>query len=240
MAGLGHVFWEARLLEGQSFDLGSLPGGVTKTTFYGPLAGAISGDTAAHGDFDGDGVADLAICSPCDDPLGRVEAGTVHVLYGNRFARWPALVDLAAGSLPSSDLVEIAEIYGANGLSGGDRGDTLCYSAATGDVDGDNRVDLIVNEMRGNGALGGTDVGNLIVVPGSLLDRGIRILFDDFESGATSAWSVAKPASPGGDEAAGPGPGAASTETRAGSSKRGADGRGAAPRERPVEPPPRP
>ncbi|HVS15653.1 MAG TPA: hypothetical protein VMV46_17140 [Thermoanaerobaculia bacterium] len=186
-SGLGHVFWEARLLKGQSFDLGSLPAGVEKTTLYGPSAGAIGGDTATQGDFDGDGVADLAMCSPCDSPLGRNDAGTAHVLYGSRTGRWPALIDLAPGNLPEASLVEIAAVYGAKA------GDVLCYSAARGDHDGDGRADLIVNEMKGDGTAV-NDVGNLIVVGGDLLDRGIVLFRDGFGSGDASSWTVVKPA----------------------------------------------
>jgi len=56
---------------------------------------------------------------------------------------------------------------GANGAAPGDAGDTLSYSAASGDVDGDGRIDLITNEMVGNGIAGQVDVGNLIVLSGA-------------------------------------------------------------------------
>jgi hypothetical protein len=189
LSGLGHVFWEARLLKGHSFDLGSLPAGVEKTTLYGPRPGAINGDTATQGDFDGDGVADLAVCSPCDTPIGRTDAGVVHLLYGSRTGRWPALIDLAPGETPDATEVEILELYGAHA------GDVLCYSAGRGDHDGDGRADLIVNEMKGDGT-SVNDVGNLIVIGGPLLDRGIVLFTDGLESGDAGAWTVVKPAPP--------------------------------------------
>jgi FG-GAP repeat len=48
---------------------------------------------------------------------------------------------------------------------GTDTGDTLCYSAATGDLDGDGRADLIVNGMVGNGSSpDAVDTGNLLIL----------------------------------------------------------------------------
>jgi hypothetical protein len=131
--------------------------------------GDIATDTALQGDFDGDGFDDLAFSSPHASPLGRDEAGTIHVFHGQD-GLWPESIDLAPGMLPAPELLRISEIYGANGRDGSDKGDTLCYSAASGDVDGDGRIDLITNEMVGNGLQPGTiDVGNLIVISGELL-----------------------------------------------------------------------
>ena len=114
-----------------------------------PSASAIGADTMLHGDYDGDGIGDLAFCSPLDDPQGRSSAGSMHVFRG-RLGGWPALIDTAA--LPPLAQVETIEIHGAHGTVGGTTGDILCYSAASGDVDGDGLTDLIVNEMRGNGS----------------------------------------------------------------------------------------
>lgn len=51
-----------------------------------------------------------------------------------------------------------------------DAGDTLCYSAAAGDVDGDGSHDLITNEMVGNGSgPAAVDVGNLVVFSGAFI-----------------------------------------------------------------------
>ncbi len=64
-------------------------------------------------------------------------------------------------------------LFGANGqTSGDDTGDTLMYSAATGDLNGDGLDDLILNEMRGNGvAPAALDVGNLLIISGARITK---------------------------------------------------------------------
>ena len=190
MSGISYVVFSAQQLKDLEIDLDAPPAGLTLTTILGPSAGALGGDTAAHGDFDGDGLADLAIGSPHANPQGRVSAGAVHVLYG-RPSGWPTLVDTAEGSLPPASALRVAVVEGAHGESGDDAGDTLAYSAAAGDVNGDGIDDLIVNEMQGNGLAAGTvDVGNLIVISGPAL-AGSSIFSDGFESGDTTRWSGA-------------------------------------------------
>lgn len=189
-SGLGYVFYDAASLKGLTSDVDNLPPGLRTTTLYGPEPGAIAADTAALGDFDGDGHADLALSSPHASPLSRPSAGTFHVLFG-RPGGWPVVVDLRPGQLPPESEVRVAEIYGARGTEGGDLGDTLAYSAAAGDVDGNGCTDLLFNEMLGNGTTpGSVDAGNLVVL-------GCRrfgcLLRDGFESGTTERWSSTEP-----------------------------------------------
>jgi|TARA_B110000438_G_scaffold303734_1_gene366847 hypothetical protein len=152
------------------FSIDDAPDAVRLTRIQGPVRGAISSDTVLHGDFDTDGFADLAIGNPHDNPivkgLTRTSAGSVSILYG-RAGGWPDAIDLLPANLPPSDELRLAQLAGALGTVGGNTGDTLCYSAASGDIDGDGVPDLIVNEMVGDG-LGGlpADVGNLIIVRG--------------------------------------------------------------------------
>ncbi|CAN5162148.1 hypothetical protein BH23VER1_BH23VER1_32140 [soil metagenome] len=169
-SGEGYVFYNAPVLRGAEFSLDSPPAHIKFTTIYGPLALSLGADTAAQGDFDGDGLADLAFGNPHDAPSGRTSAGSVHVLYGQP-GGWPDTVDLAEGELPAPAEVRIARIDGAKGSGGGNgTGDTLCYSADAGDIDGDGRTDFIVNEMAGNGAGGSPlDVGNLLLISGTAL-----------------------------------------------------------------------
>jgi len=121
-------------------------------TFLGPKSSAIAGDTALHGDFNDDGVADLAFSSPMDSPLGVTNAGTLHI-------------------------VQIHEIYGGSGLGGGGGGDVLCYSAASGDMNNDGVIDLIVNEMQGDGS-SSVDAGNLLIINSRKI-FGEKALFKD-------------------------------------------------------------
>lgn len=168
-SGIGHVFFSVADLRGLSFSLDAVPAGVAKTSILGIAPGAISADTSLHGDIDGDGIVDLAISSPLASPLGRDQAGAIHVLWGQR--SWPATIDLATSNRPAS--FAITDVYGARGRSSpDDAGDTLMYSAAAADLDGDGRSELIVNEMRGNGeAAGAIDVGNLIIISGAIVRR---------------------------------------------------------------------
>ncbi len=168
-SGSGHIFYHAAQLRSLDLDLDALPNDLTTTTVLGPILGALGGDTAAQGDFDADGFADLAFAAPHGRPQARRNAGQVFLLYGQT-GGWPTVVDTRAGQLPSADLMRILEIQGANGNRGSDTGDTLAYSGAAADLDGDGRTDLISNEMVGNGVdPEAVDVGNLIALSGRLL-----------------------------------------------------------------------
>ncbi len=175
-AGLGYVFWNASVLRGLSFGVATPPTNVTFTTIHGPTGGAIGADTVADGDFDNDGIADLAVGNPHDTPQGRLSAGTVHIFFGQP-GGWPSIVDLKNDArdgfgLPGASQMRITRIDAANGLNGNNGPDTLCYSAASGDINGDGVEDLIVNEMIGDGISPGTvDVGNLLIFSGPSLAR---------------------------------------------------------------------
>ena len=168
--GLGHVFFDASRLKGRNFDLDAVPADVRVSHIIGPSAGAISSDTSLQGDVDGDGLVDLVIASPLADPDGRRDAGAIHVLWGQS-GPWPEMIDLA--DRPPNDVFLTTDIWGAQGATNAeDAGDTLMYSAVGADIDSDGRIDLIVNEMRGNGVLPGTiDVGNLIIVSGNSVPK---------------------------------------------------------------------
>lgn len=168
-SGLGYVFYQAALLKNLEFRVDQAPDELVITRILGPRIGAIGADTAAVGDFDGDGRPDLLSGSPDDNPQGRSDAGTIHVLFGQD-SPWPELIDTAPGQLPPKGQVRIAEIHGARGAAANDRGDVLCYSAAVGDIDGDGRQDIISNEMVGNGSTAdAVDVGNLLIISGRAL-----------------------------------------------------------------------
>lgn len=174
-SGIGYVIYHAALTKGLTFSINSPPPGIAVTTILGPYQGAIGSDTAGDGDFNGDGFADLMIGNPKASPLSREGAGTMTILLGQS-TPWPALIDTAPGVMNPG--VEIVEILGVRGDMPGDGGDVLCYSAAVGDIDGDGRTDLIVNEMKGNGASpSAIDNGNLLVISGILLPGGAQVDF---------------------------------------------------------------
>lgn len=171
-AGLGHVLFSAGQLKGLIFGIEAPPPGIRVTTLLGASPNAISGDTSAHGDFDNDGIVDLAVASPLADPFGRTDAGMVHVLWGQA-GPWPGLIDLREGQRPDPTAFLLTDVLGANGRnSSQDEGDTLMYSAAWGDLDADGHDDLVINEMRGNGRdPAALDVGNLLVLGGASIPK---------------------------------------------------------------------
>ena len=175
-SGHGYVFYHAAGLAGLDFDLGTPPPGLTSSLLLGAVAGNLFADTAAAGDFDGDGVDDLAVASPHFDALGRVSSGAFHVFFGKP-GGWPATVDVK--SLPDPSELRVTELLGAEGRSGSDLGDTLGYSAAAGFIDGDDKIDLIADEMMGDGFDGFPEnVGTLVIFSGALLpEPGLPLLF---------------------------------------------------------------
>lgn len=164
-SGAGHVLYDAAQLQGLTFTLNAPPAGITVSTFLGAERNDIAADTAAHGDFDGDGIADLALSAPHGDPLERDDAGIFYVFHGQN-GIWPPRLDLRD---PAPQGVRMTYIYGAHGHRSLDSGDVLGYSADAGDMDGDGKVDLIANEMLGNGLGDAIDTGNLIVLSGQYI-----------------------------------------------------------------------
>lgn len=175
-SGIGYIFFAIAEARGRAFAANAPPTGVARALILGPSSGAIGADTVAPGDFDGDGMDDLAFGSPRDSPSGRTWAGSVQVMFGRTDA-WPALIDLAPAAMPAPDELRITEIRGAFGnitdpVFGFNFGDTICYSASVGDMDGDGRADLLINEMTGDGsAPSRIDVGNLLIINGRGLAR---------------------------------------------------------------------
>ena len=173
-SGSVDVFFNLPDYKGGIIRLSSPPFDLKRTRFRGPGTGALLGDAMARGDFDGDGIMDLAMAAPHDDPFVRISAGTVFVAYGSRDG-WPAQLRLLDVVIPNS--LRVVKITGARGRSPTEGGDTLGYSMSAGDMNGDGRPDLIINEMLGNGFNSAKpDVGNVVVVNGRAMLNPVDVI----------------------------------------------------------------
>ncbi|MGH7727131.1 MAG: FG-GAP repeat protein, partial [Candidatus Eiseniibacteriota bacterium] len=106
------------------------------------IDGADTGDQVGifvvSADFNGDGLADLAVgASLADGPANaRTDAGEVYVFYGRARALWAGI-----NSVSQADAT----------LLGEEEGDQAGVSLATGDVDGDGIHDLLVGASSADG-----------------------------------------------------------------------------------------
>ena len=181
-AGIAYAVFEAHLLKGEASTIATVPAGVSVSRIWGPTAGDLGADSLALGNFDGDEFHDILFASPHASPQGRFQAGQAHIVFGQSGA-WPSVIDL--GNIPAPETFRVAEIDGK------EEDDVLAYSVASGELDGDGKDDLVINEMKGD-APTASAVGNLLLITGRTFDPA-GIFTDGFESGDTSAWSSTVP-----------------------------------------------
>jgi Peptidase family M23/FG-GAP repeat len=119
-------------------------------------AGAMFGVALTMGDFDGDGVDDLATGAVGEDLLAGADAGVVYVHYGSAVglqARTPR-------TYFSSNVSDVDGVVEAR--------DRFGSGVGAGDVNGDGRDDLLVG-IAGQDAGAATDAGAVVLLFGTAL-----------------------------------------------------------------------
>ena len=151
-AGAVHVLWGSAAGPSGTGSLfltegaGGVPGVAEDVDLFG--------SELAAGDFDADGVGDLAVGVFAEDLHRALDGGAAIVLYG------------AAGG---PFLGSRAQVWSqnANGVrDGAEEGDSFAISLAAGDVDGDGFDDLLAG-VQGEDALEVTDAGAVAVLFGT-------------------------------------------------------------------------
>ena len=110
------------------------------------------GYSMAAGDFNSDGIDDLAVGSPFEDLNGQQNAGIVHVFFGT------------SDGLGPSSTSELTQISGGSEI---ESDDYFGYSMTTGDFDGDGIDDLAVGSP-GEHQSGKSESGFVHVFYGSI------------------------------------------------------------------------
>ena len=167
------AFWaagpdDARLMAGEAYLIfGSADSGQTQdlsvspadVTVYGALSEDRLGEGVAVGDVSGDGLNDLILPAPfATNPEGQQDAGRTYVVISPP----PATVDLAS-------------YHPAATIHGVDDGDQLGHVPVTGDIDGDDREDVILTAVSADGPNNTVDLaGEAVVVMAPNLSGDVR------------------------------------------------------------------
>ncbi len=114
------------------------------------------GSSAATGDLNNDGLADLVVGAYLASPNGKANAGEIYVFFG----------PLATGSLQASD----ADIT----VTGIDPGDNAGAGVLVADVNNDGKDDLVVGSWRADPG-GRTDAGETHVLYGPLVSGTVAL-----------------------------------------------------------------
>jgi hypothetical protein len=112
---------------------------------------AAGGGGVARGDFNGDGLADLAVGVPFEDQDGIGSVGGVNIIYGS-----------ASGLTATGDQFLDATTFGLSYTTDANFG----WALASGDFNGDDRSDLAVG-MPGALVSGKAQRGRVLIIDGS-------------------------------------------------------------------------
>jgi hypothetical protein len=142
---------------------GSGAGGFVLNGIRGNTESGVAGDRAgvsvhSGGDFNGDGISDLAIgASRARNEAGATEVGESYIVFGR-----------SAEELPYPAVFELADLDGTSGVTvrGFDEGDSFGKRVALANFNGDAYADLVLTAPGGDPD-GRTDAGEVFVVFGS-------------------------------------------------------------------------
>ena len=162
--GVGDVTGEAYLIFGKpraSFAQSNELAAAADVSIFGSQPDDATGHTLIISDLSGDGLGDLVIGAPVANGFQgqRPESGTVFVLLGRPQAEWPAQIVLS--NQTANYVIRGSKAFESAG-----------FGLSAGDLDGDDRPDLVIGSPFYAGTGAGTDrIGAVWVLFSDSFDR---------------------------------------------------------------------